>query len=89
MITGILQQKQMLKHFDSPQMPPYFDMCDGIISYKATEIRKLRYYYIVFIESLIGGATTPTLTWFPCFMTVQYNSKFAQQRLEASCNTSC
>lgn len=70
--------------FDSPQMPPYFDMCDGIISYKATEIRKLRYYYIVFIESLIGGATTPTLTWFPCFMTVQYNSKFAQQRLEAA-----
>tara|TARA_X000001036_G_scaffold364742_1_gene349025 strand:+ start:1617 stop:2612 length:996 start_codon:yes stop_codon:yes gene_type:complete len=66
---------------DAPEMAYYLSTCEGIINYKATEIRKLRYYYIVFIESLIGGATTPTLTWFPCFMTVQYNSNFAQQRL--------
>ena len=76
------QTKADAQAFDSPQMPFYFETCDGIISYKATEIRKLRYYYIVFIESLIGSSTK--LTWFPCFMTVQYNSKFAQQRLTAA-----
>ena len=78
------QTKVDAQAFDSPQMPLYFSMCDGIISYKATEIRKLRYYYICWIESLIGASTTPTLTWFPCFMTVQYNSNFAQQRLTAA-----
>tara|TARA_B100002019_G_scaffold274196_1_gene270929 strand:- start:541 stop:1539 length:999 start_codon:yes stop_codon:yes gene_type:complete len=78
------QTKADAQAFDSPHMSKYFGMCDGIVSYKATEIRKLRYYYIVFIESLIGGATIPTLTWFPCFMTVQYNSNFAQQRLAAA-----
>lgn len=76
------QTKADAQILDAPEMAYYLSICDGIINYKATEIKKLRYYYIVFIESLIGAATTPTLTWFPCFMTVQYNSKFAQQRLE-------
>ncbi len=76
------QTKAAAQILDAAEMAYYLSTCEGIINYKATEIRKLRYYYIVFIESLIGGASFPTLTWFPCFMTVQYNSNFAQQRLE-------
>ena len=68
--------------FDSPEMLPLLQSCEGIISYKATEIKKLRFFYVVFIERILVGRTMPDLVWYPCFMTVQYNSRYAEQRLQ-------
>ncbi len=68
--------------FDAPEMLPLLQTCSGIISYKATEIKKLRFFYVVFIERVLPGRTLSDLIWYPCFMTVQYNSRYAEQRLQ-------
>ena len=72
---------------DAPQMEQYIEKSSGIISYKASEIRKLRFFYIITIISTIPGTTLPQKTTIPAFMTVQNNSNWAQQRLTYALNT--
>lgn len=72
---------------DAPQMAQYLEQTSGIVSYKASEIRKLRFFYIITITSKLPGTTIPIKTTIPAFMTVQNNSNWAQQRLTYALNT--
>lgn len=76
---------------DAPQMQQYLSTCSGIVSYKASEIRKLRFFYVVIINSLIPppigtGPPIPKVTVIPVFMTVQNNYSWAQKRLQYALN---
>ena len=72
---------------DAPQMAQYLEQTSGIVSYKASEIRKLRFFYIITITSKLPGTLIPIKTTIPAFMTVQNNSSWAQQRLLYALNT--
>lgn len=72
--------------FDAPEMVSYLSTCEGIISYKATEIKKLRFSYMLYITSTVPGTTLPVITPVYAFMTVQYNSRYAEQRLQYALN---
>lgn len=61
---------------DSPLMEPLLRKCEGIISYKASEIRKLRFFYNIII------VTDKGTSFKPVFMTVQNQQKWTQSRLQ-------
>jgi len=71
---------------DAPQMAQYLEKTSGIVSYKASEIRKLRFFYIITITSKVPGTLLPIKTTIPTFMTVQNNSSWAQKRLTYALN---
>jgi len=72
---------------DAPLMEQYLKKTSGIVSYKASEIRKLRFFYIITITSKLPGTSLPLTTTIPAFMTVQNNSSWAQKRLAYALNT--
>ena len=72
---------------DAPQMQQYLTQSSGVVSYKASEIRKLRFFYIITITSVVPPSTLPITTTIPAFMTVQNNSSWAQKRLLYALNT--
>lgn len=76
---------------DAPAMQQYLSTCSGIVSYKASEIKKLRFFYICYINSTtpapLTGLPVPQQTIIPCFMTVQNNASWAQKRLTYALNT--
>lgn len=72
---------------DAPSMEQYLKKTSGIVSYKASEIRKLRFFYIITITSNLPGTSLPLTTTIPAFMTVQNNSSWAQKRLAYALNT--
>ena len=85
--TWFPQTKADAELYDHPEMATLLANCQDIVSYKATEIKKVRFFFVVFIESILVGRTIPDLTWYPCFMTVQYNSKYSQQRIDTAIAT--
>lgn len=75
---------------DAPQMEQYITQSSGIVSYKASEIRKLRFFYMCYIISTtpapVTGIPVPKTTIIPCFMTVQNNMSVAEKRLSYALN---
>ncbi len=65
---------------DSPVMAGYLSTCEGIISYKASEIRKLRFFYNIII------VTDKGVSFNPVFMTVQNQMRWAKSRLQYALN---
>lgn len=72
---------------DAPAMQEYLTKTSGIISYKGSEIRKLRFFYIITITSVVPPSTLPITTTIPAFMTVQNNMEWTQSRLLHALNT--
>ena len=72
---------------DAPQMAKYIEQSSGVVSYKGSEIRKLRFFYIITITSVVPPATIPITTTIPAFMTVQNNSSWTEKRLTYALNT--
>ena len=73
--------KEDAEILDAPSMEQYLKKTSGIVSYKSSEIRKLRFFYIITITSNLLTTT------IPAFMTVQNNSSWAQKRLTYALNT--
>lgn len=65
---------------DSPLMAGYLSTCEGIVSYKASEIRKLRFFYNIII------VTDKGVSYRPVFMTVQNQMRWAKSRLQYALN---
>lgn len=69
------------KLYDTAAMEQYFKTCSGILSYKSSEIKKLRMFFEITIVSNKG--TYP----FTAHMTVQNDQENALERLQYAINT--
>lgn len=61
---------------ESELLEPYLSTIGQVISYKGTDIKKLRFYFTVTVNSTFGVFP------FTAYMIVQYNQKAANERLK-------